>query len=145
MIKLTNRTVATNGNFVSAMAKLLRHQCNPKLAYQIKKMWDAIDKERNKVQADFQVMAEKFAKKDDNGKVIVTPEGNIDIPEDQMPAFKEAEKTFGDTEVLIDRFPLSWDNFGPDFKLSAAELSGLECVFEPLDVVEAQNKLSAVK
>lgn len=145
MIKLTHRLVATHVGFAQAVQKLLRHPFPLRTAYRLGKTWEAIDKERQKIQKEFQTLAHQFSKKDAEGKIVLSEDGNFEIEEANMPAFQAAEKAFGDTEFTVDREPMAWSELGADYKMSAAEMSAIESLFEPLDVIEAPKTLSAVK
>lgn len=138
MIKLTYDKFMSFG-FVQTMQKLNTQPLPTKTAYAIKKLSDAMQVERKNIQDAYLFMIKPFAKKDADGNILHEDKANpeaFDVADDQMEAYKVAEKEFSSRETAIDR-PLVPLSALLGLQFTAAELSVLDGVVDPEDAPQA--------
>lgn len=116
--------------FSQSMQKLTSSAFPVKIAYSIKKIADGLQKQREKISAEFLVMVAPFTVKNPDGTTFrpkAEDSNGFEIAEDQKEAFKQAEKAFGETEFTLDRPRLCLSELG-EIQFSAAELAQLDAL-----------------
>lgn len=138
--KITYRK-ASNEQLVLAFQRLATIPMNLKLSYDFMKMADAVMNLKKKIAKEFEAeLISKYAKKDEDGKLVVDEAQEGFVLEDKE-GFSKAEKTFGDTEVSLDRLKISLKRIDEaGLKLMPAELKALESLLEhDLELPEVQE------
>lgn len=139
MIKMTYQQVS-GFEFTRAMQKLAQTPMSTKVAYNIKKLADAMNKQREVISQEYQRdIVDKYAKKDEKGE-LVRPEGQpqgFDIDAEKVEEFQKVQEDFGKREFTIERFKLTLADL-EQVKLSASELTALEPIYQehPVDTTE---------
>lgn len=141
MIKLTYRQFA-NPQFSMALQKIMQSPLSTHAAYQLKKLGDAFNAARKKMQTEYhdQVL-KQFGKLDEKGEVIVGENGQLEIPDERKKEFQDAEEVFFKHEFTLARKKLPLSLF-ETIKVSAAELGVLDALLEegPDDMAETPEE-----
>jgi hypothetical protein len=126
-MKLKNE-IFMNG-FVTALRALMNQPMPAKEAFQLLNFAKEIDANKATFDSARKMLTDRYAEKDEEGKVIINTEKNtVTIPDESQEAFNREHKELTDIEVeysLTEKFKVS-DNM----KLSAQNLLALESVIE---------------
>ena len=97
-----------------------------KVAYKLNKLKKAIEVEGEFYANKFQEIVDTYAKKDENGQVVFSDDGNQIIIQDGK--VEECNKALNDLQELtveIDNCNLTIDDFGDDIQCTPEELEAL--------------------
>lgn len=144
MIKMKYADIMDMG-FTQAFQKLASSPLYSKTAYNIKKMGDVINVERQKIKDAYLAATEPFMKKDAEGKVIrPNPDpASFEIDEAKQADYQAMEKAFGEKIVEIDRAPLPLTCF-EDIKLTAYEVTKLEPILNLPDEGVSEGNVRSI-
>lgn len=113
-----------NQGFMMAMQKITNTPLPTKVAYQLKKITDDLQKHRIRVGDEYTAeILKKFAKLNDKGEI----EGMGEIPEERQEAFSKAQDEFGKKTVSVDRFKIALQDL-EGAKLTANDLTNLDAI-----------------
>ena len=95
-------------------------------AYKINKIKKAVEKESEFYQEKFQEIVDQYARKDENGEVVFSEDGNqIMIKEGMVEECNKALEDLQGLEVEIDNYGLILDDLGEDAECTPEELEAL--------------------
>ena len=97
-----------------------------KAAYKLNKIRKAVEKEGDFYGEKFQEILDKYAKKDDNGELVFSEDGNQIMIKDDM--IEECNKELNDLqtlEVQVENYNLTIEDFG----------EGIECTPDDLETL----------
>lgn len=115
--------------FQTLVAKLGRAPTQVARANRIKVFLDGIDKVWEDIHEEFKSqLLEKYATKDDTGKLVIDEAGNYKIPEENQAAFNEAYAEFQKKSVDVECLPLTADTLA-DIKLTGRDLQLLGDIY----------------
>ena len=109
-----------NGDFFSGTSLPLKG------AYKLNKIKKAVEKEGEFYTDKFQEIVDTYAKKDDEGNLVFSEDGNQIMIKDGM--VEECNKALADLqelEVEIDNYGLTLDDLGEDVECTPEELEAL--------------------
>ena len=109
-----------NGDFFSGTALPLKG------AYKLNKIKKAVEKEGEFYTDKFQEIVDTYAKKDDEGNLVFSEDGNQIMIKDGM--VEECNKALADLqelEVQIENYGLTLDDLGEDVECTPEELEAL--------------------
>lgn len=123
MVKITMEQLIdfrnADGFFTSANLPL-------KAAYKLNKIRKAIDKEGEFYTEKFQEIVNNYAKKDDEGNVVFSDDGEqIMIQEDKVEECNKALTDLQSLEIEIDNYGLTIDDLGENVACTPDELEAL--------------------
>lgn len=96
------------------------------VAYKLNKINNAASKEADFYQEKFNEIVEKYAKKDENGNLVFSEDGEqIIIKEDLVGECNDALEELMDLEVEIDNLGLTIDAFGDNIECTATEIDAI--------------------
>lgn len=123
MITVTMRQII---DFRSSEDFFTRANLPLKGAYKINKIRKAIEKEGDFYSVKFQEIINTYAKKDENGELIFSEDGEqIIIQDDKIEECNQALVELQNLEVQIDNYNLAIDDLGEDLKCTPDELDAL--------------------
>lgn len=97
-----------------------------KAAYKLNKIRKAVEKEGEFYSEKFQEILNQYAKKDENGELVFSEDGDqIMIKEDMIDECNKALTDLQNLEVQIENYGLSIDDFGEDLECTPDQLSAL--------------------
>ncbi len=97
-----------------------------KVAYKLNKIRKAVEKEGEFYSEKFEEILNNYAKKDENGDLVFSKEGDqILIKEDMIDECNSALTALQNLEVQIENYGLSIDDFGEDLKCTPDQLAAL--------------------
>lgn len=109
-----------NGDFFSNTTLPLKG------AYKLNKIKKAVEKESEFYQEKFQEIVDKYAKKDKNGEIVFSEDGNqIMIKDGMMEECNQALEDLQNLEVAIETYGLSLEDLGDDVECTPDELEAL--------------------
>ena len=96
------------------------------VAYKLNKINNAADKEADFYQEKFNEIVEKYAKKDEEGNIVFSEDGEqIMIKDDLIAECNDALEELMDLEVEIDNLGLTIDAFGDNIECTATEIDAI--------------------
>jgi hypothetical protein len=95
-----------------------------RIAFKLKGVQSRVDEELGKYEEVRKSALEKFGKKGEDGKVIIKPDGNVELEQDQLKEFVAQMNELGQTDVDIPS--LKMDELGDRVQLSVDELNLLD-------------------
>ncbi len=97
-----------------------------KVAYKLNKLKKAIETEGEFYRTKFQEIVDTYAKKDENGEVVFSEDGNqIMIQDGKIEECNQALVDLQELTVEIDNCNLTIDDFGDDVECTPDELDAL--------------------
>ena len=109
-----------NGDFFAGTSLPLKG------AYKINKIKKAVEKESEFYREKFQEIVDQYARKDENGEVVFSEDGNqIMIKEGMVEECNKALEDLQELEVEIDNYGLTLDDLGEDAECTPEELEAL--------------------
>ena len=123
MVKVTMDQIIAfrnNGEFFAGASLPLKG------AYKINKIKKAVEKEGEFYTEKFQEIVDTYAKKDDNGNLVYSEDGNQIMIKDGM--VEECNKALADLqelEVEIENYNLTLDDLGENLECTPEELEAL--------------------
>jgi hypothetical protein len=97
-----------------------------KAAYKLNKIRKAVEKESEFYSEKFQEILNDYAKKDENGELVFSEDGDqIMIKDDMIDECNKALTDLQNLEVQIENYGLSIDDFGEDLECTPDQLSAL--------------------
>lgn len=104
-----------------------RNQALPlKVAYKLNKLKKVVEAEGEFYSSKFQEIVDKYAKKDDDGNVVFSEDGNqIMIQDGKIEECNEALEDLQKLTVEVDNFNLSIDDFGDNIECAPEDLEAL--------------------
>ena len=97
-----------------------------KVAYKLNKIRKAVEKEAEFYSEKFQQIVQDYAKKDEEGNVVFSEDGNqIMIQDDKLVECNKALEDLQSLEVEVDTFNLTIEDLG----------EGIECTPDQLDAL----------
>ena len=95
-------------------------------AYKINKIRKAVEKEGEFYSTKFQEIIDTYAKKDENGNVVFSEDGDqIIIQDDKIAECNQALAELQKLEVEIDNYNLTIDDLGENLECTPDELDAL--------------------
>ena len=95
-------------------------------AYKINKIKKAVEKEGEFYTEKFQEIVDTYAKKDDNGNLVYSEDGNqIMIKDGMVEECNKALADLQDLEVEIENYNLTLDDLGENLECTPEELEAL--------------------
>ena len=123
MVKVTMDQIIAfrnNGDFFSDVSLPLKG------AYKLNKIKKAVEKEGEFYTEKFQEIIDKYAKKDDDGNLVFSDDGNqIMIKDGMVDECNKALEDLQALEVEVDNFGLTLDDLGDDVECTPDELEAL--------------------
>ena len=96
------------------------------VAYKLNKINNATRKEADFYQDKFNEIVERYAKKDENGDLVFSEDGEqIIIKEDLVGECNDALEELLDLEIEIDNLGLTIDAFGDNIECTATEIEAI--------------------
>ena len=96
------------------------------VAYKLNKINNAASKEADFYQEKFNEIVEKYAKKDEEGNIVFSEDGEqIIIKDDLIAECNDALEELMDLEVEIDNLGLTIDAFGDNIECTATEIDAI--------------------
>ena len=96
------------------------------VAYKLNKINNATLKEADFYQDKFNEIVERYAKKDENGNLVFSEDGEqIIIKEDLVGECNDALEELMDLEIEIDNLGLTIDAFGDNIECTATEIDAI--------------------
>lgn len=96
------------------------------VAYKLNKINNAASKEADFYQEKFNEIVEKYAKKDEEGNIVFSEDGEqIMIKDDLIAECNDALEELMDLEVEIDNLGLTIDAFGDNIECTATEIDAI--------------------
>lgn len=96
------------------------------VAYKLNKINNATRKEADFYQDKFNEIVEKYAKKDENGNLVFSEDGEqIIIKDDLVSECNDALEELMDLEIEIDNLGLTIDAFGDNIECTATEIDAI--------------------
>lgn len=126
MIEMTYNQVSSF-DFLRTIQKVAAIPTNPKTAYKIKKLVDAIQRQKKIISGEYQKeIVDTYALKDEKGELVKPKEGphEFEVIPEKREEFQTAQNDFSTRTFKIDRTPLTIDELG-DMKITAAEINNL--------------------
>lgn len=109
-----------NGDFFSDTTLPLKG------AYKLNKIKKAVEKESEFYQEKFQEIVDTYAKKDENGNIVFSEDGNqIMIKDGMVEECNKALEDLQNLEVEVETFGLSLEDLGDDVECTPEELEAL--------------------
>lgn len=109
-----------NGDFLGGLNLPL------KAAYKLNKIRKAVEKEGEFYSEKFQDILNNYAKKDENGELVFSEDGEqIMIKDDMIDECNKALNDLQSLEVQIENYELSIDDFGEDLECTPDQLAAL--------------------
>ena len=109
-----------NGDFLGGLNLPL------KAAYKLNKIRKAVDKEGEFYSEKFQEILNNYAKKDKNGELVFSEDGEqIMIKDDMIDECNKALNDLQSLEVQIENYELSIDDFGEELECTPDQLAAL--------------------
>ena len=109
-----------NGDFFSGTSLPLKG------AYKLNKIKKAVEKEGEFYTDKFQEIVDTYAKKDDEGNLVFSEDGNqIMIKDGMVDECNKALTDLQELEVEIDNYGLTLDDLGEDVECTPEELEAL--------------------
>ena len=97
-----------------------------KVAYKLNKLKKAVEAEGEFYVNKFQEIVDEYAKKDENGQVVFSEDGNqIMIQDGKIAECNQALSDLQELTVEIDNCNLTIDDFGDDIECTPDELDAL--------------------
>ncbi len=123
MVKVTMDQIIAfrnNGDFFSDVSLPLKG------AYKLNKIKKAVEKEGEFYTEKFQEIVDTYAKKDENGQLVFSDDGNqIMIKDGMVEECNKALEDLQELEVQIENYGLTLDDLGEDLKCTPDELEAL--------------------
>lgn len=95
-------------------------------AYKINKIRKALEKEGDFYSTKFQEIINTYAKKDENGELIFSEDGEqIIIQDDKIEECNQALVELQELKIEVDNYNLTIDDLGEDLKCTPDELEAL--------------------
>lgn len=96
------------------------------VAYKLTKINNAVDKEAEFYQEKFNEIVDKYSKKDENGNVVFSEDGEqIMIQDDLISECNQALEELMDLETEIDTFNLKIEDFGDNIECTPADIDAI--------------------
>ena len=96
------------------------------VAYKLTKINSAVAKEAEFYNEKFNEIVDKYSKKDDNGNVVMSDDGEqIMIQDDLISECNQALEELMDLEVDINNFNLKIEDFGENIECTAADIEAI--------------------
>ena len=109
-----------NGDFFAGTSLPLKG------AYKLNKIKKAIEKESEFYQEKFQEIVDTYAKKDDDGNLVFSEDGNqIMIKDGMVEECNKALEDLQELEVQIENYGLTLEDLGDDVECTPEELEAL--------------------
>jgi hypothetical protein len=123
-------SVVGSFEFQNLMERLKREKVDNYSACQIHHILKEVQKGRDQITAEFKSeILEKFAKKDEAGKIISeSPEQPYDVADENVEAYKEATEAFGKKDIEVNWTPLNHQHL-TKIQLSADDINLLGELF----------------
>ena len=97
-----------------------------KVAYKLNKLKKAVEVEGEFYSNKFQEIVDTYAKKDDNGQIVFSDDGNqIMIQDGKVEECNQALEDLQNLEVEIETYGLTLDDLGEDAECTPDELDAL--------------------
>lgn len=97
-----------------------------KVAYKLNKLKKAIETEGEFYRTKFQEIVDTYAKKDEEGNIVFSEDGNqIMIQDGKVEECNQALTDLQELSVEIDNYNLTIDDFGDDVECTPEELEAL--------------------
>ena len=97
-----------------------------KAAYKLNKIRKAVEKEGEFYSEKFQEILNNYAKKDENGELVFSENGDqIMIKDDMIDECNKALTDLQELEVQIENYGLSIEDFGEDLECTPDQLAAL--------------------
>ncbi len=96
------------------------------VAYKLNKLNSATEKEVEFYQEKFNEIVQQYAKKDENGNLVFSEDGEqIMIQDDKIAECNQALEELLDLEVEVNTYDLSIENFGDNIECTAEEIAAI--------------------
>lgn len=97
-----------------------------KAAYKLNKIKKTVEKEGDFYGEKFQEILDKYAKKDENGELVFSEDGNqIMIKDDAIEECNKELNELQNLEIQIENYNLSIEDFGEDIECTPDDLATL--------------------
>ncbi|GAA0763891.1 hypothetical protein [Clostridium sartagoforme] len=124
-MKLSNEKLA---NSINVLSKLINMELPIKLSYAFSKNITKIDRELEVYNKERQRLIEKYGEKDEEGKLKVKEDGNINILD--VDNFNKDIKEILEIETDIDIHVIDLDSVNEDIKITPGELIVIDYMFK---------------
>lgn len=124
-MKLSNEKLA---NSINVLSKLINMELPIKLSYAFSKNITKIDRELEVYNKERQKLIEKYGEKDEEGKLKVKEDGNINIID--VDNFNKDIKEILEIETDIDIHVIDLDSVNEDIKITPGELIVIDYMFK---------------
>lgn len=96
------------------------------VAYKLTKINNAVEKEAEFYQEKFNEIVDKYSKKDENGNVVFSEDGEqIMIQDDLIPECNQALEELMELEIEIDTFNLKIEDFGDNIECTPTDIDAI--------------------
>lgn len=124
-MKISNEKLA---NSINVLSKLINMELPIKLSYAFSKNITKIDRELEVYNKERQRLIEKYGEKDEEGKLKVKEDGNINILD--VDNFNKDIKEILEIETDIDIHVIDLDSVNEDIKITPGELIVIDYMFK---------------
>lgn len=124
-MKLSNEKLA---NSINVLSKLINMELPIKLSYAFSKNITKIDRELEVYNKERQRLIEKYGEKDEEGKLKVKEDGNINILD--VDNFNKDIKEILEIETDIDIHVIDLDSVNEDIKITPGDLIVIDYMFK---------------
>lgn len=123
---MANVTMTQVLEFRRGVGSFLNQKLPLPVAYKLNKINTAAGKETEFYQEKFQEIIQKYGKKDDDGNLVFSEDGEqIMIEDGKIPECNEALDELMSLEVKINTYGLKIENFGDNLECTPEELEAL--------------------
>lgn len=127
-LKLSNEKII---NTINVLGKLNNAQLPIKVAYAISKNINKIESELKVYNTEKEKLIDRYAKKDEEGKLKADEYGNVNIKEEHIEEWNKDVKELLSIENEIDIHIIQLDNLlNSDYNISPAELTAIDFMIE---------------
>lgn len=127
-LKLSNEKII---NTINVLGKLNNAQLPIKVAYAISKNINKIESELKVYNTEKEKLIDRYAKKDEEGKLKADEYGNVNIKEEHIEDWNKDVKELLSIENEIDIYMIKLDSLlNSDYNISPAELTAIDFMIE---------------
>jgi len=106
-----------------------------KLAYKVGKVIQAVSNELELYDKARRELLNKYCEKDENGEIIVSVDGNVQIMKDNIPDYNKEIAILNDTQIELNAVTLDLDDF-EDIEMTPKEMVQIDWIIKKEETQE---------
>ena len=106
-----------------------------KLAYKVGKVIQAVSNELELYDKARRELLNKYCEKDENGEIIVSVDGNVQIMKDNIPDYNKEIAILNDTQIELNAVTLDLEDF-EDIEMTPKEMVQIDWVIKKEEAQE---------